>query len=190
MIIKKVVSEDTQNGNSDNGTTLLTVENFGNGSEPLSRFATIVKDSENILISKDLQAKICWLNENAYRQGTTFILKHGTTEVKAKIQEISYKVDIENFKELSVGTLTTAEGVVRGNTDNSKTELFVETQTTASDLGEAHKINEIKLNDIVKVKIKTAQPIFYDKYADNKANGTFILIDSQTNATVSVGFLE
>jgi sulfate adenylyltransferase subunit 1 len=187
MIVKKVISGDTQNGNSDNGAVVR--EDSDNGKKLSVRTLTTAQENSpsplglgvgaEILISKDLQAKICWLNENAYRQGTTFILKHGTTEVKAKIQEISYKVDIENFKELSVGTLTTAD------------ELFVETQTTASDeFDEPTKINDIKLNDIVKVKIKTAQPIFYDKYADNKANGTFILIDSQTNATVAVGFLE
>jgi sulfate adenylyltransferase subunit 1 len=124
-------------------------ENFGNGL------------GNNILISKDLQAKICWLSETPYRAGATFILKHGTSEVKAKIQEVSYKVDIEGFD-------------VTG-------ELPVRTQTTAS---------EIKLNDIVKVNIRTAQAIFYDLYAENKANGAFILIDAQTNATVAVGFLE
>ncbi len=151
MIIKKIVSEDTDNGEE----TLPTAErsdNFGNGLEG------------NILINKDLQANICWLNENPYRAGTTFILKHGTAEVKAKIQEINYKVDIENFE-------------------------LPPTQTTAKEFETPSMLNDIKLNDIVKVNMRTAQPIFYDKYADNKANGTFILIDAQTNATVAVGFL-
>jgi sulfate adenylyltransferase subunit 1 len=182
MIVKKVVSEDTQNGNSDNSAVVREDSDNGKAAEnspsPVGKGLGV---GAEILISKDLQAKICWLNENAYRQGTTFILKHGTTEVKAKIQEISYKVDIENFKELSVGTLTTA---------TEANSLSFGGAVHTEGWGEAHKINDIKLNDIVKVKIKTAQPIFYDKYADNKANGTFILIDSQTNATVAVGFLE
>lgn len=141
MIVKKVVREDSDNGSA----TLSIVEDFDNG----------LDNSLNIKISKDLQAKICWLSESSYRAGTTFILKHGTSEVKAKIQEISYKVDIE---------------------------LSARVQATS--------LSEISLNDIVKVNIRTAQPIFFDYYTENRANGSFILIDSQTNATVAVGFLE
>jgi sulfate adenylyltransferase subunit 1 len=89
--------------------------------------------------------------------------------VKAKIQEISYKADMGNFR------------LVDENTSDNAVE---------DEFNEPIKINEIKLNDIVKVNIRTSQAIFYDLYAENKANGAFILIDSQTNATVAVGFLE
>jgi sulfate adenylyltransferase subunit 1 len=147
----------------------------------ISRGSMIVKNEEKPLISKDLQAKICWLSENPYRVGTTFILKHASSEVKAKIQEINYKVDIENFGQVGspMGTQTTANS-----------SLPEGGAVPTEGWGGAEKPHEIKLNDIVKVNIRTAQPIFYDLYADNKANGAFILIDSQTNATVAVGFLE
>ena len=49
--------------------------------------------------------------------------------------------------------------------------------------------HELKLNDIGKVSIKTADFIFADKFEMNKANGSFILIDANTNHTVAVGFL-
>lgn len=49
--------------------------------------------------------------------------------------------------------------------------------------------SELKLNEIGFVEIKTAQPLFTDKYADNPANGSFILIDTMTNSTVGVGFV-
>lgn len=55
---------------------------------------------------------------------------------------------------------------------------------------ENHSANEIKLNDIATVKIKLANPIFVDRYDKNKSNGSFILIDQQTNNTVAVGFVE
>ncbi len=47
----------------------------------------------------------------------------------------------------------------------------------------------LRLNDIGTIKLQLANPIFLDKYIDNKANGTFILIDPQTNNTVAVGFV-
>ena len=50
-------------------------------------------------------------------------------------------------------------------------------------------ISELKLNEIGEITLKTAKPIFADKYAENPANGAFILIDDQTNSTVGVGFV-
>ncbi len=49
--------------------------------------------------------------------------------------------------------------------------------------------SELKLNEIAEVTIKTAKPIFADKYEDNPANGAFILIDEYSHATVGVGFV-
>jgi len=48
----------------------------------------------------------------------------------------------------------------------------------------------LQLNDIAKVQLKTAAPVFLDKFEANRANGAFILIDTQTNNTVAVGFAE
>ncbi|WP_299517349.1 GTP-binding protein [Mucilaginibacter sp.] len=43
---------------------------------------------------------------------------------------------------------------------------------------------DFKLNDIGRIIIKTADPLAFDKYQDNKANGGAIIIDSRTNVTV------
>ena len=48
--------------------------------------------------------------------------------------------------------------------------------------------NELKLNEIGEITLKTAKPIFADKYEYNPANGAFILIDD-SNSTVGVGFV-
>ena len=48
----------------------------------------------------------------------------------------------------------------------------------------------IKLNEIGWITVKTANPIYADKYEDNPANGSFILIDEMSNSTVGVGFVE
>jgi sulfate adenylyltransferase subunit 1 len=45
------------------------------------------------------------------------------------------------------------------------------------------------LNDIGEVNVKLARPVFADKFTDNPANGSFILIDEYTNNTVAVGFI-
>lgn len=45
----------------------------------------------------------------------------------------------------------------------------------------------LKMNDIGSVKIKTAKPLLVDSFDDNKANGSFILVDEHSNNTVAVG---
>jgi len=43
---------------------------------------------------------------------------------------------------------------------------------------------DFKLNDIGRIVIKTAEPLAFDLYQNNKANGGAIIIDSRTNVTV------
>jgi bifunctional enzyme CysN/CysC len=44
-------------------------------------------------------------------------------------------------------------------------------------------------NDIGRVQIQTASPIFFDRYEMNRETGSFILIDPHTNNTVAVGMI-
>ena len=45
------------------------------------------------------------------------------------------------------------------------------------------------MNDIAQVTFKLNKPIFYDKFKDHRTNGSFILIDTQSNNTVGAGFI-
>lgn len=47
----------------------------------------------------------------------------------------------------------------------------------------------IGVNDICRVKIKTTKPLMIDEYRDNRATGSFILIDDGTNETVAAGMI-
>ena len=49
---------------------------------------------------------------------------------------------------------------------------------------------EIKMNDIAKIKVRTAQPLFFDPYKKNRQTGAVILIDESTNETVAAGMIE
>ncbi|MFD2871605.1 sulfate adenylyltransferase subunit 1 [Mucilaginibacter ximonensis] len=54
---------------------------------------------------------------------------------------------------------------------------------------EKEQSEEFKLNDIGRVIIKTADPLAFDAYEENKANGGAIIIDSRTNVTVGAVML-
>lgn len=49
--------------------------------------------------------------------------------------------------------------------------------------------NALGMNDIAKVTFKLNKPIFYDKFKNHRTNGSFILIDTQSNNTVGAGFI-
>ncbi|AKK72603.1 sulfate adenylyltransferase [Chryseobacterium gallinarum] len=44
---------------------------------------------------------------------------------------------------------------------------------------------EVKLNEIAKVRIRTAQPLVFDDFISNKTTGSAILVDETSNATVA-----
>ncbi len=63
--------------------------------------------------------------------------------------------------------------------------------TIATDFsGEDTSKNSLQLNEVGKVQIQLSKPLAFDAYSKNKASGSFILIDSQTNNTSGVGFIE
>ena len=47
----------------------------------------------------------------------------------------------------------------------------------------------LALNDIGRVSLRLAQPIFADPYAENRATGAFIVVDEATNDTVGAGMI-
>jgi bifunctional enzyme CysN/CysC len=48
---------------------------------------------------------------------------------------------------------------------------------------------ELALNDIGRVRLRTARPMAFDPYARNRQTGAFILIDEATNETVGAGLI-
>lgn len=50
-------------------------------------------------------------------------------------------------------------------------------------------VQQLKMNDIGQVRIKVQKPIICDNYADNRATGSFIIIDETTNHTVGAGMI-
>ena len=60
------------------------------------------------------------------------------------------------------------------------------------DISTLHKLEddrEVRLNDIARISLQTSAPLHYDRYRRNRATGSFILIDEQTNNTVAAGMI-
>jgi sulfate adenylyltransferase subunit 1 len=62
-------------------------------------------------------------------------------------------------------------------------------QKTNIETFESQGTDEAKLNDIVRVRLKTALPLVVDDYRQNRVSGAFILVDEQTGATLAAGLI-
>ena len=51
-------------------------------------------------------------------------------------------------------------------------------------------VTSLNMNDIASVSFQLNKPIFFDAFKEHRTNGSFILIDPQTNNTAGVGFIE
>ena len=51
-------------------------------------------------------------------------------------------------------------------------------------------VTTLKMNDIATVSFKLNKPIFYDTFKSHRTNGSFILINPQSNNTVGAGFIQ
>ncbi len=74
---------------------------------------------------------------------------------------------------------TTARAIVE------RVEDRLDVATLAREPGTA----ELALNDIGRVTLRTSSPVAADPYAENRATGSFILIDEATNDTVGAGMI-
>ena len=60
------------------------------------------------------------------------------------------------------------------------------------DVNTGHRIEGVEqlgLNDLGRISLRTMAPICYDEYRRNRTTGSFILVDEATNATVGAGML-
>ncbi len=79
---------------------------------------------------------------------------------------------------------------IQHNTNRVLSKVANVKNVVATDFsGSKYSDGKLELNEIGEVEIKLSKPIFYDSFEENKSNGSFILIDEQTNATAGVGFI-
>lgn len=60
------------------------------------------------------------------------------------------------------------------------------------DINTLHRIEDdldIKMNDILRVALRTTKPLLFDSYDKNRKTGSVILVDESTNETVAAGMI-
>ena len=101
-------------------------------------------------------------------------------------QDIDITVCWMNKKKLEPGK----KYILRHTT--KETKCIVKEIRYKLDINTLHRlenVHELGLNDIGRITLRTAQPLFFDSYRRNRSTGSLILIDEQTNETVGAGMI-
>ncbi|MEG0602614.1 MAG: GTP-binding protein [Mucinivorans sp.] len=112
----------------------------------------VALDGGQPIVSQDVTAMVCWLNEKPLSLGTKYTIRHTTAETLGVVKSIDYKVDMETLE--------------HSTTDRS-----------------------IHMNDIARITIRTARPLVFDSYRDNRTTGSLVFIDSATNETIGAAMI-
>jgi len=79
---------------------------------------------------------------------------------------------------------------VKHTTRSTKTIIDkLEYKVDVNTLERDHDVEELRLNEIGRVHLRTSTPLVVDPYSRNRATGSFILIDESTNDTVGAGMI-
>ena len=118
----------------------------------VSRGEMLVHPDNLPVVGRNFEAMLVWMDEEPMDMNKSFFIKQTTHTSRSHVDSIKYKVDVNTMEHLSI--------------DNG--QLTKETLP-------------MQLNQIARVVMTTAQELFFDPYAQNKATGAFILIDPITN---------
>lgn len=116
-------------------------------------------------------------------RGDMIVRDHNVPTVSRKLDATICWMDDEKHMNIN------CPYILQQTTRNVK--AFVKTLNYQLDVNTLHRSNALtlKLNEIGRVEIETASPIFIDSYNDNRDTGSFILIDPATNQTVASGMI-
>lgn len=79
---------------------------------------------------------------------------------------------------------------VRHNTKEVRGVLKeIQYKLDISSLHRVENVDQLQMNEIARVKLRTAQPLAFDSYRKNRITGSVILIDEGTNETVAAGMI-
>lgn len=101
-------------------------------------------------------------------------------------QEIDMMVCWLNDKKL----LLNGKYIIRHTTKETKCVVKqIDYKLNISTLDKIEGESKLEVNEIGKIKIKTASPLYFDSYSKNRNTGSVILIDEFTNETVGAGMI-
>ena len=110
--ISKIKSIETFNGPLSEAFAPMSVVIQLTDDVDVSRGDMLVRSNNQPDLNQDIEIMMCWLDNKAPHPKSKYIIKHTTSEAKAIIKNIRYKLDVNtlhrNVESLNIGASTTA----------------------------------------------------------------------------------
>ncbi len=114
------------------------------------------------------------------------LIKEGNGLMPRVEQELSLMLCWFNEKKMIVG----GKYALKHTTSEVRCIIkSVEYKMNINDLEKIYGDDEISMNDIARINIKTTRPLYFDAYNVNRITGSLILIDEASNETVAAGMI-
>ncbi len=126
----------------------------------ISRGEMLVHLDDTPIKSSSIDTMLVWMDEEPMDLKKRYFIKQTTNTTRTTIDQIKYKVNINTMAQLTLG-----------NGIESSADV------------------PFSLNQIGRVELTTARPLFFDPYIQNKETGAFILIDPISHNTCAVGMI-
>jgi sulfate adenylyltransferase large subunit len=110
-------------------------------------------------VARSFTASLVWMDAQPLVLGRRYLLKHTSRTVYGTVRAVRYSMDVAVLQRTGERT---------GNRGDAAT---------------------LGMNGIGLVEIETAQPLVLDLYTANRHTGSFVLIDTETNATAAAGMV-
>ncbi len=118
----------------------------------VSRGDVLCRPNNRPEVGRDLDAIVCWMNDQPATEGKRYVIKHTTRTTRGVLTEVLHRIDVDTLHH---------------DPDS----------------------DELGLNEIGRVRFRTAEPVMFDAYRRNRATGSFIVVDEATNDTVGAGMI-
>jgi sulfate adenylyltransferase subunit 1 len=116
----------------------------------ISRGDTIVKENEEITVSNEVDALLCWLDEKPLQSGNKYYLQHNSRLVRAVVRNVEYKLDVNTLQQQPVEKLVKLNEVVKA-TIKTASPLAFDAYNTIRANGSAILIDETSNSTVAAV---------------------------------------
>ena len=107
----------------------------------ISRGNMLVHPNNQPKVSKELEVMLCWFNEKSLNLHSKYIIKHATSEVICRFEEIIYQIDINTLAEDSENKQIEMNSIFKARI-RTNMELFTDAYKNNRNTGSIIIINE------------------------------------------------
>jgi sulfate adenylyltransferase large subunit len=108
-LMTRIASVDTLDGEREAAFPTMSVTLRFADELDVSRGDMIVNPDDPPVPARELEAMVCWMNDAPMRPGSRYMLKHTTRTVRAVVQELEYRVDVNTLDHLGASEVALNE---------------------------------------------------------------------------------